>query len=717
MTTDLYAKCPCGSGKKIKFCCKDIISDIERIERMLRGDQRSAALDKINKLLEKHPDRAALLCLKAQVLLEQQDVEDVTAVIERLLEVEPENPSALAMKATTLSLSGDLSGGLALLHRALRLSDGVLSKMVYRSYLSICSALIQQEEFISAYAHVLTMVSITKGQERTCVSMLMNLTSSERLPAIFQGLLISDTCPENVTWQREFDAAIDHYRRGDWSSCASMLEDMSKRILDEPVIVRNKAILQSWICQRHAAIKSFRQFAAIRGVDPLEAVEAEACAQILEPLDPIDAFEFLALPQDIDDADAVMEQLLSTDWIKSMPVQHHPDSDAPPPKGQFVVCDRDLPPTDDDYAGMAYADLPQEICMASVHGKQTDKSAQVVLLLFRDERFQATVDRIGELLGITIDVEQAEFAGQVPKVERLVRPAFLMPPSTPVEQRQAVQQEWMEQQFMEVWPTLTLSAFGDQSAVEAVKDRKRQKAVLGALLNLEIWMDRQPFELDFNRLRANLGLPIVEPLSPEGLNVRTLSPAKLLVLEIEKLTDPDLKILFEFLSVRPNGKMLYRLAHEILSRSSMHDDIDMIEVYERLASLAPTTDEALEHLKKGCDLAVSQGESPATWLISELDVRIQRDEVDQVRQLMSEIQTRYLREPGVGQMLSSVLAKYGLVTARPGAEQLDAVSGAMTEAPVPAAAPSGGIWTPDGGAADQHTPDSEEGESKLWVPD
>ena len=68
MATDLYAKCPCGSGKKIKFCCKDIITDIERIERMLQGEQRTSALDKIDKLLEKHADRPALLSLKAQTL-------------------------------------------------------------------------------------------------------------------------------------------------------------------------------------------------------------------------------------------------------------------------------------------------------------------------------------------------------------------------------------------------------------------------------------------------------------------------------------------------------------------------------------------------------------------------------------------------------------------------------------------------------------------------
>ena len=90
MTTDLYAKCPCGSGKKIKFCCKDIISDIERIERMLRGEQRTAAIEKINKLLEKHPDRPALMSLKAQVHLELQNVEAATPIVDKLLQVDVE---------------------------------------------------------------------------------------------------------------------------------------------------------------------------------------------------------------------------------------------------------------------------------------------------------------------------------------------------------------------------------------------------------------------------------------------------------------------------------------------------------------------------------------------------------------------------------------------------------------------------------------------------
>src|SRR5438105_1463847 len=40
MTIDLYALCPCGSGKKIKFCCRDIAVEIDKVERLLEAGQR-----------------------------------------------------------------------------------------------------------------------------------------------------------------------------------------------------------------------------------------------------------------------------------------------------------------------------------------------------------------------------------------------------------------------------------------------------------------------------------------------------------------------------------------------------------------------------------------------------------------------------------------------------------------------------------------------------
>jgi hypothetical protein len=39
---DPFDYCPCGSGKKVKFCCsKNLAAEIGKIERMLSGVRKS----------------------------------------------------------------------------------------------------------------------------------------------------------------------------------------------------------------------------------------------------------------------------------------------------------------------------------------------------------------------------------------------------------------------------------------------------------------------------------------------------------------------------------------------------------------------------------------------------------------------------------------------------------------------------------------------------
>ena len=94
---------------------------------MIRGEQRNAAVDKINKLLEKHPGRPALLSMKARVHLDQQQIEEAEEAVTALLNAEPENPAGLALQAILLATRGQARPALAALHKALRLSEGVIS--------------------------------------------------------------------------------------------------------------------------------------------------------------------------------------------------------------------------------------------------------------------------------------------------------------------------------------------------------------------------------------------------------------------------------------------------------------------------------------------------------------------------------------------------------------------------------------------------------------
>ncbi len=99
MDIDPYAPCPGGTGKKLKFCCTDLTADLDKLSRMISGEQREAALDLVDKLDAKYPDRACLLSTKAMLESELGQPEKAAATVARFREKHPDNPVALAETA------------------------------------------------------------------------------------------------------------------------------------------------------------------------------------------------------------------------------------------------------------------------------------------------------------------------------------------------------------------------------------------------------------------------------------------------------------------------------------------------------------------------------------------------------------------------------------------------------------------------------------------
>ena len=55
MPLDPYSPCPGGTGKKIKFCCHELLGDLEQLDRLVEGEQIQAALEQVVRLSDKHP--------------------------------------------------------------------------------------------------------------------------------------------------------------------------------------------------------------------------------------------------------------------------------------------------------------------------------------------------------------------------------------------------------------------------------------------------------------------------------------------------------------------------------------------------------------------------------------------------------------------------------------------------------------------------------------
>ena len=98
MAIDAYSLCPGGTGKKIKFCCGDFLPELQKIDRMIEGEQYLACLQHIDHLLAQEPgrDRPCLLATKCMLLRMTDQREAAQPPPRRFVVKHPENQIALA---------------------------------------------------------------------------------------------------------------------------------------------------------------------------------------------------------------------------------------------------------------------------------------------------------------------------------------------------------------------------------------------------------------------------------------------------------------------------------------------------------------------------------------------------------------------------------------------------------------------------------------------
>lgn len=118
MDLDTYALCPGGTGKKIKFCCSDILADLEQVSRLIEGDQITAAFDLVGRLEQKHPGRACLMASRTKLALAQKKIDVALASSRAFLDAFPENPMALGQAAVMAAMQGQMQEAATLFDKA-----------------------------------------------------------------------------------------------------------------------------------------------------------------------------------------------------------------------------------------------------------------------------------------------------------------------------------------------------------------------------------------------------------------------------------------------------------------------------------------------------------------------------------------------------------------------------------------------------------------------
>ncbi len=118
MSLDPYISCPCGSGKKFKWCCASYYSEVERAQALVQQSQNEAALLAMKELTKKHPDKAAVWGYYAQFLYNSGQTEQAEEALSEALKLNPNFGMAFFLRAQFRDNEGELIGALLLYRKA-----------------------------------------------------------------------------------------------------------------------------------------------------------------------------------------------------------------------------------------------------------------------------------------------------------------------------------------------------------------------------------------------------------------------------------------------------------------------------------------------------------------------------------------------------------------------------------------------------------------------
>jgi hypothetical protein len=708
MPIDPYTSCPGGTGKKIKFCCSDLLTELDKIQRMIEGDQRAACLDHIEAIEAKYPDRACLLSIKT--MLEAQTGQDAKAdaTLARFVEKYPDNPVALAEKAT---LKASQEGGIAaigLLQDALEKCTEQLPTQVYDAIGLIAQALIADNQLIASRAHLVLQIGVGGGKDQQPLELLMRLNSAPSVPLLAKQDLPLLPAPDDALWKNSFATALEPSMHGAWRQAADNLVKLAAQVGDWPVIWHNIAVLRAWLADTPRAVEALRKY--VQAKIPLDdAVEAEALAQSLDT-ENVDLVDVLSLTYGVQDFETLQARLVSNPRSVVMPLDlsRMGTEDEPPPKGAYWLLDRPSAASGKD---IKLEEVSQVVGQVFIFGKQTDRPARLEMVVYRTQQADAQ-KAVAEICGDALGAMTAEeVESHVPAAQLALTWNWKLPDDTSPERRLQLTTERRREILSNRWPETPQKLLGGKSPKEAASDPALRIRVLAALLLIELATEQLSSDFDFNELRRKLGLPERGPIDPTQSSPAELRLVRLDRVEVGKLTDEQLIDLYRKADHFRHIAALRRLAQEILRRPGFEKKFDMAEVYGALAQVEPDADRALEYLDKARGAAETAKASTAPWDLAELTLRISRGDVPEADRLLQHIRDQHIREPGVAQALFQILTEAGII-GPDGKPTMPAGREAAPGIVVPGAASAepGKIWTP---GSDQPSGGKK---SALWTP-
>jgi hypothetical protein len=730
MSVDLYQPCPGGLDKKIKFCCKDLAHELDRITKLVKADQDKAALDYVERLIQKYPDRQCLLAWNARLKIALVPANDARPAVEQFLHHAPNNAMAHCSMAVVEvrtvddseedpvsaqeaaakkegravpELSPACGRAIASLQRSVETVEKTIPGHLASAFVMVGRRLFMEGFPIAAREHLGFALTLQgKAENPLGRDDLIESYQTREYPLLVKDSTVIPRPPGHVGWRNEFMAASQEAMRGRWRLAVQRMKDLDARFSNEPAILLAIANLSLRLADNATAVDYLRRFSQLDGVSETDAVYTEALALTLDPPPEAEMVDVLRLIYPVNDANRLSELLLATK--RALPVRgdlsEFAEDGSPPPRAAFTILDRDMP---ESAAGITVDSVPLVIGDVYLFGRETDREARLEADTHGDSRRGEMQSFLETLEGtVANEPSEQEVLESIPSSFAMLTVAWRLPQDAVTDQIERLSAEKQRQLILQQWPNIPQSLLGGKSAREAAKDPACRTRVLALLLAIEGGYMRYLTLDDFDELYRTLELPVPQPRSIFIDDLANSPAVRLSRVDPAPLSDKALLAAYNHAVTVSAPHAIRRFAQEIIRRGTLDGHkVSLHHTYGQLARHAEVTSDAVEWLIKAQNCAMEEGVTPVSHLLTELDLRIRRGEPEETQRVVNRLRLQHWSEPGVAAATRNILGRYGLLKKRTGAAESEGVL-----------ADAGAV----GPGSEAGGTEKAEGGSKLWLP-
>jgi tetratricopeptide (TPR) repeat protein len=639
MAFDPYGPCPCGSGKKFKWCCQPIHVEIDKAFRQDEDGQHDMALRIMSDVVGQHPDNPEAWGRQAQLLYQNDRVEEAEKALDKALELNPNYPFGHFLRGTFRQYEGEMPGALVEFRKAAELYDPEAHDVLAQVYFTIGETEMRLNRPVAARA-AFEIARRCRPSDENLRTLFNDLFGKESAIPAAARREYSYRSPSLPTASKEsWDKALAGAATGKLSDALPAFEQITQEQPDHAAAWYNLGLTKAWLGDNRGAIDALEHYVTLEA-DEGQAAATWALAEVLSygwgMEDRANWREYSVIYQ-IRDPRALVG--LINEWVaQHRLVALHPDEEHGLLTGIMLDPQPTLAAT---IAPPKLAPFGANFMVAGAILRLWTTNAEV-LRRFQEELQQ----KLGQALG------ESQKTEGIPHFRSICMEAIWFPtqPGDETEAANSVREK-VQQYFEEKWIHRPMPSLGNVAPIDASGTVSLRKKLLGLILFLEECTPPiQPFNYDFNRLRRKLGLlPDGQPDhagEPKGVTLRfepdiaAMSAAELSALKVDDLADDSLGLAYQTALKLDARELAGHFARALVARPPRPEQPDRYPWYAHLMQLALAegdTDTALNYLNEGerADCEQNQGHRRNDYELRRAQIHCKRGETDRAQEVFA----------------------------------------------------------------------------------